>query len=393
MIKFYQTDDYKKIKKRITGIGADIASVGLMAPKAKTYAVLLEKIKSRDANIIKQLMLSAGADAACAKGVIDCSVEYSDVLLFGTIRQLEYFTKSAAMQTSVLRKAASAIKRFIDSVENPPSLKCIGENVTCPAIMGILNVTPDSFSDGGKFFDIADAVSHAKEMIKQGADIIDIGGESTRPGSAAVDEDEQIRRTVPVIEAIRKFSDIPISIDAKKQKVIKAAVTAGANIINDVSAAGEQETAEFAASNNLPIIIMHMKGTPENMQKNPYYDDTVGEITRFLQERIDYLVKTGVKRENIIVDPGIGFGKRLSDNIAIIENLENLKQLGCPILIGLSRKRFLGELTGDEVQNREAQTLIANFIAVNHGADIIRVHNVADHVRAKKIYAAINNLN
>ncbi|NOZ84518.1 MAG: dihydropteroate synthase [Epsilonproteobacteria bacterium] len=391
-MNFFQIDDYNKIKKMIAYIGTDTASIKLMAPKAKTYAVLLKKIKSRDANIIKQLMLSAGADAACAKGVIDCSVKYSDVLLFGTLRQLEYFTKSAEGQTSIVRKASSEIKQFISSIENPPSLRSINQKMRRPAIMGILNVTPDSFSDGGEFFKLSTAVAHAKKMIADEADIIDIGGESTRPGSLEVSEAEQIKRVVPVIEAIRAESDIPISIDARKCSVIEAAVKAGAGIINDVSAAGEEKTAEFAAENGIPIIIMHAKGTPENMQKAPYYDDTVTEITQYLQNRAAYLIDKGVRHENIIVDPGIGFGKRLSDNLAIINNLENLKQLGFLILIGLSRKSFLGEITGDNVKNREAQTLIANFAAISHGADIIRVHNVKDHIKAKKLYLAINDL-
>ncbi|GMT43727.1 MAG: dihydropteroate synthase [bacterium] len=391
-MNFFQINDYCKIKKMIADVGTDAASVKLMAPKAKTYAVLLKKIKSRDANIIKQLMLSAGADAACAKGVIDCSVKYSDVLLFGTLRQLEYFTKSAGRQTSVLRKISSEIKQFISSVENPPSLQSINQKMRRPAIMGILNVTPDSFSDGGEFFKPSDAVAHARKMIADEADIIDIGGESTRPGSLEISEAEQIKRVVPVIEAIRAESDIPISIDARKCSVIEAAVKAGAGIINDISAAGEEKTAEFAAENNIPIIIMHAKGTPENMQRAPYYNDTVTEITQYLQSRAAYLIDKGVRHENIIVDPGIGFGKRLSDNLAIINNLENLKRLGFLILIGLSRKSFLGEITGDDVKNRETQTLIANFAAISHGADIIRVHNVKDHIRAKRLYLSINDL-
>ncbi len=373
----------------ISSIGVDPKSVDIMMPKTKSYAILIKNVKSRDANIIKQGMLSAGADAACARGVIDCSVDKSDVLLFGTIKQFAYFAESAKKQTSILRNIAQSIERFNDAV-NQRTSSVAGKKIKKPLVMGILNVTPDSFSDGGEFFNIDDAVNHAKQMIADGADIIDVGGESTRPGSSVVSVGEQISRVVPVIKAIREFSHLPISIDANLVKVAEAAIKAGANIINDVGAASDNGMANLSVKYDLPIIIMHMKGVPKDMQNRPYYDDCVEEITGFLRQRSSYLIKKGVAIDKIIVDPGIGFGKRVEDNLAIINDLENFKQLGFTILIGLSRKSFLGALTGDDVDNREAQTLIADFMSVQHGADIIRVHNVRDHIQARGVFNAIN---
>ncbi len=388
-MRFFDVNSSEKVRRMISLIGADPKSVDIMAPKARTYAILIKNVKSRDANIIKQGMLSAGADAACAKGVIDCSVDKSDVLLFGTVKQFTYFAENAKKQTSIIRNIALSIKKFNNS-DRQSSSPIIGIKRKRPLVMGILNVTPDSFSDEGKFFNIDDAISHAKQMIDDGADIIDVGGESTRPGSSAVLIDEQIRRVVPVIGAIRKFSSLPISIDAKIHDVAEAAIKAGANIINDISAVSDDKMADLSIRYDLPIIIMHMKGIPENMQEKPYYDDCVEEITDFLRARSDYLIGKGVKRDKIIIDPGIGFGKRIKDNLAIINNLENFKQLSFPILIGLSRKSFLGTLTGDDVDDREAQTLIANFMAVEHGADIIRVHNVKNHIKARAVFNAVN---
>lgn len=373
----------------ISSIGVDPKSVDIMTPKAKSYAILIKNVKSRDANIIKQGMLSAGADAACAKGVVDCSVDKSDVLLFGTIKQFAYFAESAKEQTSILRNIAQSIERFNDAVKQKTS-PVAGRKIKKPLVMGILNVTPDSFSDGGKFFSIDDAVNHARQMIADGADIIDVGGESTRPGSSVVSVDEQIRRVVPVIRAIRELSHLPISIDANLVDVAEAAINAGANIINDVSAASNDRMADLSVKYDLPIIIMHMKGVPKDMQNRPYYDDCVEEITDFLRQRSSHLIEKGVAIDKIIVDPGIGFGKRVEDNLAIINDLENFKQLGFTILIGLSRKSFLGALTGDDVDNREAQTLIADFMAAQHGADIIRVHNVKNHIKARAVFNAIN---
>jgi dihydropteroate synthase len=248
-----------------------------------------------------------------------------------------------------------------------------------PLVMGILNVTPDSFYDGGVFFDRKRAVDHALQMIDEGADVIDIGAESTRPFSEPTPLAEELERLVPVIEAVRKHSGIPISVDTYKAAAAKAALEAGADIINDISSlAFDPDMARVAAESGAPIVLMHMKGTPRDMQKDPVYQDVVGEIKEFLAERIAFAKSAGIDEEDIVVDPGIGFGKRLQDNLAIIRELGRLKELGKPILMGTSMKSFIGRIMGtDALVDRVEGTLASMVMSLWHGADIVRVHDVA----------------
>lgn len=253
-------------------------------------------------------------------------------------------------------------------------------------IMGILNVTPDSFSDGGKFFSIDKAVKRAIQMEKEGADIIDIGGESTRPGSKPVSLDEEINRVLPVVEELVKKLSIPISIDSYKSKLVVKALESGVSMINDVTALqGDRYLVNLISEYNVPICLMHMKGNPRDMQKNPEYDDLIIEIKSFLKERVEYAIFNGIKKENIIVDPGIGFGKRtgrgVEDNIEIIKRIDEFKKLGFPVLIGASRKIFIGNICrkGKKPQpsnRRLGGSIAAALMAVNNGADILRVHDV-----------------
>ncbi|UCE38046.1 MAG: dihydropteroate synthase [Thermoplasmata archaeon] len=257
-------------------------------------------------------------------------------------------------------------------------------------IMGIVNVTPDSFSDGGQFYDSKLAISHAKQLVKEGADIIDIGGESTRPGSDSVTQEEEQKRVIPVIEGIADEVNVPISIDTCKSEVAKAALNAGACIINDISAARfDPKIAEMAAKCEVPIVLMHMQGTPKNMQKNPVYNDVMEDIKEFLKERAAFAVSQGVPRENIIIDPGIGFGKTLQNNYDIIKRLRELRELNFPILIGTSRKSFIGTTLGLDVDERLEGTLATVTMSIINGADIVRVHNVKEVKRAVKMTDAI----
>jgi len=259
-----------------------------------------------------------------------------------------------------------------------------------PLVMGIINCTPDSFYEGSRREAVADALSTARMMIREGAHILDIGGESSRPGSAYIAVEEELRRVVPVIEAIRKESDILISVDTRKAPVARAAVEAGADIINDISAlADDPELGPFAAEKNLPLILMHMKGTPETMQDNPTYDDVVPTVKRALLQAADRALSAGVKRENIILDPGIGFGKRQEDNLDLLRGIKELKKAGYPLLIGLSRKAFLGNITGRDAHGRMAGTLAANLYSALEGADILRVHDVPETVDALKVIKAL----
>ncbi len=262
-----------------------------------------------------------------------------------------------------------------------------------PLIMGILNVTPDSFSDAGKFFTPEAALNHARAMADAGADIIDVGGESTRPGSRPVGLDEEIDRVLPVIARIKEETGALVSVDTSKEEVARQAVEeGGADIINDISALRFSERmAAVAAELDVPVVLMHIQGTPETMQRAPAYADVIAEISDYFQERIDYAQGRGVKREKIILDPGIGFGKRLEDNVAIVRQLRRFAAFELPLLVGLSRKSFLGLLGGEKsAERRDAETVAANLVAVRNGAAILRVHDVAATVKALKVWRALN---
>lgn len=244
-------------------------------------------------------------------------------------------------------------------------------------IMGVVNVTPDSFSDGGLYADPERAIAHALELAEEGADIIDIGGESTRPGAAPVPAEEELRRVLPVIKGLRKESKVPISIDTYKAAVAEAALEAGAAMVNDISALRfDPRMSELLRRCEAPVVLMHMQGEPRTMQENPHYNDVVGEIAAFLQERMAAAAEAGIDPKRLILDPGIGFGKRLEHNLEILRRLGELKALGRPILIGPSRKSFIGQLSGAPVAERLPGTIAAVVLGIAHGADIVRVHDV-----------------
>lgn len=261
-----------------------------------------------------------------------------------------------------------------------------------PLIMGVLNVTPDSFFDGGKYSTTEEAVRHALYMIDEGADIIDVGGESTRPFSKPVSVEEELKRVIPVIEGIRKTSYIPISIDTSKEKVAKEACNAGADIVNDISGMSfDKNMADTVCNAGAQIVIMHIKGTPEDMQNNPYYENVVSEICEFFKERISFANKHGIENDCIILDPGIGFGKRVSDNLAIIKNLKVFKEFKMPILIGTSMKSFIGHVTNSPLNERMEGTLASIAISIWNGADIVRVHDVKSARKTVQLVNAIMN--
>ncbi|MGE5365046.1 MAG: dihydropteroate synthase [Bacteroidota bacterium] len=258
-------------------------------------------------------------------------------------------------------------------------------------IMGILNVTPDSFSDGGKYFDRSLAVTHALEMLDQGADIIDIGGETTKPGSEPVPAEEELNRVVPVLEELlSKRPDAVVSVDTTKKQVAGEVLKRGAKIINDISALTfEPGMAEVIREYNASVVLMHIKGTPRDMQNKPFYENTIQEISDFLSDRINFARSNGI--EGIIVDPGIGFGKRISDNFEILSDLQKFRKLGYPVLIGLSRKSFLGKTLNIDVSSRDTATAVAEAFCMWNGADIIRTHNVANAVQTVKLLDHLEN--
>jgi len=258
-----------------------------------------------------------------------------------------------------------------------------------PVVMGVLNVTPDSFSDGGRFADRGVALNHARRMIEEGAAIIDIGGESTRPGAAPASLDEELDRVVPVIEALRRESGVFISVDTSKPEVMRAACAAGADIINDVRALREPDALLTAARTRAGICLMHMKGEPRTMQAAPGYDDVVSEVSAFLAERVAACRTAGIESARLTVDPGFGFGKRIVDNLALLKHLGRLQELGVSLAVGLSRKSMLAKITGRDVDDRMAGSIALAAIAVLNGARIVRAHDVAATVDAIRVAAAV----
>lgn len=379
-------------------IGTDVHGVSLMKNKMVHYTLRVGPLPARAANIVKQEMLSVGGDAAVARGVIDCSAPDGAVLLSATRKQFRRFMQKMRAQPFSLPQLAEQIRKVISHYETSRPLTFSCRSIQADLrrqtlVMGILNVTPDSFSDGSLFQHKEAAVKQALKMISEGAQIIDVGGESTRPGAAKVALDEELERVIPVIEAIRAArNDIPISIDTYKSQVASEALKAGADMVNDISGCHfDADMAKIVSQAEAYLCLMHIKGTPDNMQKNPEYEDVLKEIMDFLQESIDIALEQGVAREKLIVDPGIGFGKNLGHNLTILRHLREFQAFGLPVLIGTSRKSFLGKLTGREVDNRLAGTVASVAQAAWNGANIVRVHDVEATKDAVLVIDALRN--
>jgi len=259
-----------------------------------------------------------------------------------------------------------------------------------PLVMGVVNATPDSFSDGGLYLDAGRAVAHGLELVRAGAGLLDVGGESTRPGATPVPEDEELRRVLPVVKELSRSAGVPISVDTLKPRVAAAALEAGATIVNDVGATlADPAMARLLAGSGAGYVAMHMQGTPATMQVDPHYDDVVGEIRAFFAATLDRLAAAGVRPEQVVLDPGIGFGKRLGHNLELLARLPAFKELGRPLLIGVSRKSFIGQLTGAPVEARLPGSVAATCQAVAGGASIVRTHDVAETVQALRVWEAI----
>ncbi|HBD18946.1 MAG TPA: dihydropteroate synthase [Arenimonas sp.] len=271
-----------------------------------------------------------------------------------------------------------------------PQLDCAGRvlRLDVPRVMGIVNVTPDSFSDGGAHDSTDAAVAHGLALAAEGADLLDVGGESTRPGAGEVPVEEELRRVIPVIERLARETPLPISVDTSKPEVMRAAVAAGAGLINDVYALRREGALEAAAAARVPVVLMHMQGEPRSMQESPAYDDLVGEVHRFLAERIFACEMAGIPKKSIVLDPGYGFGKTTAHNLLLLRQQSRLLDLGLPLLAGLSRKRSLGEITGRPTSERVFASVAAAVLAAEQGARILRVHDVAPTVDALKVWAA-----
>ena len=375
-------------------IGVCEGGVDTMEGKARTLIVKVADASVPAAHILKQQMLSLGGDAAVAKDVITHAVDSTDVLLMGTPRQMRDLTQKLVWQPFGLPELGERLVSLLDTLENPrPSVWRAGPYTLDLAervhVMGILNVTPDSFSDGGQFLGPSAALDRALAMIEEGADIIDIGGQSSRPGSEPVDEEEELRRVVPVIEKLRGQWDGPVSIDTCRARVAEEALGAGATIVNDITAlTAEPEIGGIAAGSGAAVVLMHMKGTPATMQRDPSYEDLMGELTFFLGAAIERAEATGIGSDQIAIDPGIGFGKTTEHNLGLLRRLPELVVMGKPVLVGTSRKSFIGNVLDLPVGERLEGTLATAAYAVVQGARILRVHDVRPTVRAVRMVEA-----
>ena len=391
--------DKEELKNYLLSIGNTEAGASILSSKGFIFNIEIQGIDTRAANILKQDAISFGGDCAVPRKASSFEKGTCTVLLMITERELLKLIEKLRLQPFGLKKLSEELEILLKNYQKKNfSIEYRGKHLDLskPVIMGILNVTPDSFSDGGEFFSVDKAVKHCEEMLKDGAKIIDIGGESTRPGSLPVPVEEEIKRTVPVIEEIRKRlgDDFFISIDTYKSEVAKRALDAGADIVNDISGFHfDENMASLVAEKKCPAVLMHIKGTPRDMQKNPYYEDVIREIMEYFKKTIKYAQEKGVKREQLIIDPGIGFGKRVEDNLTILKRLSEFKTFGLPILIGTSRKSFIGAITNEsDPKNRLEGTLASLYASVKRGAKILRVHDVKETKRFLDVLLAIENI-
>jgi dihydropteroate synthase len=376
----------------ILSCGADPASLPYLTPKLTHKNLLLEDIKLYAANIIKQSMLSIGGDVAVHRSAVSGKVKTSDCLIMGDLRHYSRLVEKLKAQPG-LEPIAEAIEQQVFQEQGGLMLKLCSKDynwVKTPVIMGILNVTPDSFSDGGLWCDPGRALDHALEMVHQGADIIDIGGESSRPDASNIDDREEISRVIPVIKKLASKVSVPISIDTRKASVAESAVDAGACIINDISSLShDSHMLDVARRTGAGLILMHMRGTPQTMQDDTSYHDIIREIYAYHETRINFCLDKGIDRFSILVDPGIGFGKNFEGNLRIIHHISEFRSLGVPVVLGHSRKSFIGSVLDTSGDERQKGTDAVSAWAIIQGVDVLRVHDVDSTRQIKGMLLAI----
>jgi len=398
-MRLFSLKNRAEVKKIMHDIGVDPYGIGIMAPKALSFAVLLKEVSNISANIIKQEMLSLGADAAVARGALTGKVKKTDVLTIGTLGQFNSLVAKLKCQPFGLDKISLELSGAIDNYfENNCSLRLRNRSLNLakkPHIMGIINLTPDSFSGDGLYLEgndhLESALNKAKKMENEGADIIDLGGQSSRPGSKNISVKEELKRVIPAVRLLAKRIKIPISIDTLKPEVAKAALDSGAEIINDISGLRNDQLLKLAAKYKAAVVIMHMLGNPRNMQKIISYQSLVDDIANYLKVAISRAQASGIKPDKIVIDPGIGFGKTAAHNLQLINRLSDFKILGKPILVGLSRKSFISSVLGNDPANRLTGTISACVLAAQAGANILRVHDVKEVSSSLKMAEAIKN--
>ena len=383
------------VQEEIRGIPVSSEVVEHLSRKSQGYAVLLNDISAPQAHILKETMLSLDGDTAVHRMLIKTPVESSKLVVVGTMHQLSALRLKMKNQPFAMSQIAECVEQAISNFNKKNfTLKLRGEKrikIEKPLVMGVLNVTADSFSDGGKFLKQNDAISQALRMIEEGAEIIDVGGESSRPGAAPLSETEEMRNVLPVIEKLRAKTDVIISVDTFKPDVARKAVDAGADIINDITGARNPELVQTAVDTGSAYIVMHMQGNPQNMQKNPEYESVLSEIYAYLFNADITLQNAGISPDRIIHDVGFGFGKALEHNLKLLKYLHQFRTIGRPLLAGLSRKSLFKFITGAKVDDRLIETVSAHYHCLCQGVKILRVHDVKEAVKAVKVFNAIEN--
>lgn len=378
----------------LRAVGSSEAGIDWMLPKAVFRCIIVKNISAKAANVIKQEMLSKGGEAAVAYHTITGEGE-SDVLLMGTLRQYELLTAKLRLQPFKLKDLADDIEAILKNIE--PGVRIFhlagGKSLEIgkrTLIMGILNITPDSFSDGGKYLDPSRAIEHALEMMEDGADIIDVGGASSRPNSNMASEEEELERVLPIVEAL-VARDIPVSVDTFRAKVAEGVLNAGAHLINDIGNLSlDPGLLDVLVRHQAPVAIMHNR---MQMRQGEPYEDLIADILGELKASVQKAEEAGLSRDMIMIDPGVGFGKTREENLQILRDLSSFKSLGCPVLLGTSRKSFIGQTLGLEVNERLEGSLATVAIGCMNGADMVRVHDVRESKRVAMMTDAVVHLN
>jgi dihydropteroate synthase len=381
LVRWVKLDNEQEARKAILEIGSDPNGIEHMAGKPISRALKIENVPLPVAHILKQGMLSVGGDASVHRDVIVNKIEATDILLLGTEHQLQQLTQKILSQPFGLNELGESLKKVLEALEPPKQrvLSCRGRDLVLgerTLVMGILNITPDSFSDGGRYFDINTAIAQAERLIEEGADILDIGAESTRPNHQVVSADEEWRRLEPVLKELVSRISVPISVDTYKSEVAEKALEAGVHIINDIwGLQYDSRMASVVGKYKAPVIVMHN-------QQGTSYHHLMGDILTFLKKSIALAMEQGLSGDQIILDPGIGFGKTVEQNLEVMSRLDEFRVLGYPILLGTSRKSMIGATLNLPVDQRLEATIATSVVGVASGVDIIRVHDVQANRRA-----------
>lgn len=375
----YQLGKMSDKKKALKDLGVQSGGVSIMAKKMELLYVYIKDLKTPAVNILKQDALSIGADLAVPSGVIVCEKPLYDCILIGTRKHIEVLSKKELAQPFGLKSVAKALKSFLSHKDFPLQ------------IMAVINANDDSFYSGSRFV-AEDAIKKIKEVIEEGANIIDIGAVSSRPNADEVSTQEEFLRMQPICDAIssqKLYNKATFSIDSYTPKVVEYALKSGFTLINDITGASDENIINLAIKYQAKLCIMHKQGSPKTMQNNPHYDDVMEEVECFFEERIRKCEALGLKRKNIILDVGIGFGKTLEHNLTLIKNMSHFKHFKCEILIGASRKSLIDKIIPTKVEERLAGTLAIHIKSVENGANIVRCHDVAEHIQAFKVMEAL----